>query len=172
MAGLQINIGDHVSPMAGYVAFPNDKRDAVRWARRKARWIAANKADANPAFSALPGGRTLTQILADNTIWVNYHATLGYFGETNMVGGKEVAIGVRAHNIGRWTVLATLIHELAHTNGAPGGASPLAERVLIACGLGHQHEQDTGVDDPSTPFDPGILGSLQQQASSQEQRYA
>ena len=56
-------------------------------------------------------------------------------------------------------VLGTLIHELAHADGVQGRVSPqAAEDALIPCGLGHQRERDTGVDDPNTPFDPSIIG--------------
>ena len=92
---------------------------------------------------------------------VNFHPTMPHFGETNQVGGKEIAISITSLRIGRWTVLGTLIHELAHSNGAPiddalGNPSPLAERALLACGLGKQSELTSGIDDPSTPYDPTI----------------
>ncbi|RYH11854.1 hypothetical protein [Tropicimonas sp. IMCC6043] len=156
---IQINIGDHTSPMAGYIAFPNNRREDIRWARRRAFWIARNKPGANPYFAGLPGGRTLQQLLDDNTIWINYHATLADWGQTNHAGGKEMAISVTAFRVSKWSVLATLIHELAHVNGVRGAVSPqAAEDALIPCGLGRQSERDTSVDDPATPFDPGIIG--------------
>ena len=82
------------------------------------------------------------------------------FGVTPGASGfaTELAIGPRAFRIGRWTVLATLIHELAHCNGAPGGGSTVAEDALPACGLGRLSEQSTGVDDPRTPYVPGLGG--------------
>ena len=174
MPQIQINIGDHTSSMAahGYVAFPAHRRPAIRWARRKAFWIAANKPAANPAFSALPGGRSLSQLLADNTIWVNYHATMPYWGETEFVGGKEIAISVMAHRVSEWSVLATLLHELAHSNGAPGSPSNQAESVLVPCGLGSASERGPAGDDPHTPFDPNIIGSLRRQAAGQRDSYA
>lgn len=66
-------------------------------------------------------------------------------------------------------MLATVIHELAHIGGAGGGATGLlctafssachaAERAVLECGLGNRREHRTGVDDPATPYDPGILG--------------
>jgi len=155
---MQINIGDHASPTAGYIAFPASKRATIRWARRRANWITKNKPTADVYYRTLPGGRSLTQLLADNTIWINYHPTMVHYGETNAVGGKEIAISNTAHRIGRWTVLATLVHELAHSNGAPGGADQSAERALLACGLGKRSERTSGVDDPHTPYDPDIEG--------------
>ncbi|HRD64905.1 MAG TPA: hypothetical protein PKY50_01995 [Candidatus Competibacter sp.] len=158
MPGMQINIGDHVSSEAGYVAFPNRHLETIRWARTKAKWITTNINSANSYFRTLPDGRSLSDLLADSSIWVNYHATMPHFGETNRVSGKEIAISERSFRIGRWTVLATLIHELAHADGAPGGADKRAERALIECGLGKRSELTTGVDDPATPFNPNISG--------------
>jgi len=158
MAQMQINIGDHASAMAGYQPIPNQYRETMRWARKKAQWITKNIPRANTYFSGLPGGRTLTQVLADDTIWVNYHPTMSAYGETEFVGGKEIAIANTAFRMGRWTVLATLIHELAHTNGAPGGTDNSAERAVLACGMGRNSEQTSGNDDPWTPYDPDITG--------------
>ncbi len=53
--------------------------------------IAANIAMANPYYRGLPGGRSLTDLLADRSIWINYHPTMVDFGETNWAGGKEIA---------------------------------------------------------------------------------
>ena len=117
-----------------------------------------NNPTADVYYRTLPGGRSLTQLLADNTIWINYHPTMVHYGETNAVGGKEIAISNSAYRIGRWTVLATMVHELAHSNGAPGGADQSAERALLACGLGKPSERTSGVDDPHTPYDPDIEG--------------
>lgn len=160
---MQINIGDHISSEAGYIAFPNQHRPAIRWARTKAQWITRNIPAADVYFRTLPNARTLTQLLADSSIWVNYHPTMPHFGETNRVGGKEIAISITSLRIGRWTVLGTLIHELAHSNGAPindalGNPSTQAEGALLACGLGKQSELTSGVDDPNTPYDPRIGG--------------
>ncbi len=158
---IQMNIGDHASPHAGFVSFPVAQRNMVRWARRRALWIARNKPGADPYFTGITAGaRTLTALLADRTVWINYHATLVDFGVTPGAAGfaKELAIGPRAFRIGRWTVLATLIHELAHCNGAPGGASTVAEDALPPCGLGKLSEVTSGVDDAHTPYVPGLAG--------------
>jgi hypothetical protein len=158
---IQINIGDHTSAHAGYIAFPNARRDTMRWARQRAIWIAKNKPTANVYFRNITAGaRSLTALLADRNIWVNYHATIVDFGETPGAAGfaTECAIGPRAFRKGPWTVLATLIHELAHCNGAPGGGSTVAEDALPHCGLGRLSELNTGVDDPHTPYTPGLSG--------------
>jgi hypothetical protein len=156
---IQINIGDHASSEAPrYVAVPFSHRFAASWARARAKLVARNMPSANTYFRSLPGGRSLSDLLADRTVWVNYGPGLGYYGETNFVGGKEIAIGPLAFRWGRWTVLGTLIHELAHSNGAPGGASAAAEEALLHCGLGRLSEKHTGTDDHGTPFEPGITG--------------
>ncbi len=156
---IQINIGDHTSPVANFIPIPNRHRTSMRWARTKARWIARNKPSADVYFRTLPGGRSLTALLADGSIWVNYHATSTAFGLTNHAGGTEMAISESAFRIGRWTVLATMIHELAHVNGVRGAISPLAaERAVLECGLGRRSELTSGVDDPWTPYDPTIRG--------------
>lgn len=158
---IQINIGDHTSPHAGYIAFPSEHRETMRWARRRAIWIAQNKPSADVYFRNITtGARSLTALLADSSIWVNYHATMTEFGVTPGASGfaSECAIGPRAFRIGRWTVLATLIHELAHCNGAAGGGSTAAEDALPHCGLGRLSEFSSGVDDSRTPYQPGLSG--------------
>lgn len=158
---IQINLGDHVSPHAGFIAFPNSRRETMRWARQRAIWIARNIPSADVYFRSIAAGsRSLTALLSDSNLWVNFHATLNDFGVTPGAAGfaTECAIGPSAFRIGRWTVLATLIHELAHCNGAPGGASTTAEDALPHCGLGTLREFRTGVDDPHTPYTPGLSG--------------
>jgi hypothetical protein len=158
---IQINIGDHISSEAEFIAVPGGARlEMVRWARRKAIWIAQNKPAADVYFRGITAGaRSLTALLADSNIWVNFQPTLVDFGVTPGDGfATECAIGPAAFRIGRWTVLATMIHELAHCNGAPGGASTVAEDSLPSCGLGTMTELRTGVDNPNTPYKPGLAG--------------
>jgi len=77
-------------------------------------------------------------------------------GQTTMF--TEIAIAPKAFRIGRWTVLATLIHELAHSDGAAWGRdSAEAELAVLACGLGRKSEQTQG-DDPYTPYNPRLRG--------------
>jgi hypothetical protein len=156
---IQINVGDHVSPQAGYLAVPLHLRDVTRWARTRAQTISRGMPGADVYFRTLPGGRSLTALLADRTIWINYGPGLGGYGETDVAGGREMAISTTAYRLGRWTVLATLIHELAHVNGVQGRLTPqAAEDALLSCGLGRRSERTSGVDDARTPFDPTIGG--------------
>ena len=156
--GIQINIGDHTSPVIRYVTVPADKREVLRWARTKAKAIAKGNPKANTFFKGLPGGRSLTQLLNDSTIWINYCPGLTLFGEAQ-ISGKELALGPSPFRKGKWVVLGTLIHELAHIDGAPtAGGSTLAEEALYHCGLGTDAEYYGGEDDPSTPYDPRYGG--------------
>lgn len=157
--GIQINIGDHVSPRAGWVTVPSgNKRDQLNWARARAKKIAKDMPSADTYFRTLPGGRSLTSILNDSAVWLNYDPTTTAFGLHSGTFNNEIAIGNAAFRIGRWTTLATVIHELAHLNGAPGGTDKRAEEALLHTGLGKWSEFRSGVDDPNTPYDPTIGG--------------
>jgi hypothetical protein len=156
MIGLQINIGDHSSSISTFIAIPDYHRGMARWARTKANEIARTIPRANSYFRGLPSGRSLTDILGDSSIWVNYAPAILDYGIIDRVGGKEIAISPTAFKVGRWTVLATLIHELAHSNGAPAN-SKAAEEAVLACGLGKRSEKGAS-DDPYTPYDPRISG--------------
>jgi hypothetical protein len=155
---IQINIGDHVSPFAPFFApVPFKHQFATKWARNRAKLIAANVKTADKYFKSLPGKRTLTQLLADRRIWINYAPEL-YARGMRQEGSNEIGIGELAYLRGKMIVLATLIHELAHIAGAPGGDSRAAEDALIHCGLGKQSEADRNIDDPGTPYDPDANG--------------
>ena len=159
---IQLNIGDHVSPHASFGAFPGGARlETMRWARKRALLVSVGMPSANVYFRGITAGaRSLSAILADSSMWVNFHPTLVPFGTTPGASGfaTECAIGPAAFRGGRWVVLATLIHELAHCNGAPGGGSTVAEDALPHCGLGTMAELRTGVDNPRTPYQPGLSG--------------
>jgi hypothetical protein len=166
---IQINVGDHAGNENGvpFTPFPLGLRAQVRWARTKASWIASNLPSANRYFTSLSGGRSLTVLLNDSSIWINYDPTLADDGAT--FHNRDLWIGPGPFRIGRWMVLATMIHELAHINGAGGPATGLvcnafsaachaAERAVLECGLGRRSERSTGVDDPATPYSPSITG--------------
>ncbi|MEO8278906.1 MAG: hypothetical protein ABI564_04385 [Ideonella sp.] len=155
--GIQINIGDHTSSVTRYVTVPASRRSVLHWARSQAKAIAKGNPKANKYFKGLSGGRTLTQLTNDSSIWINYYPGLTLFGEAE-IGGKELALGPNSFSKGKWVVLGTLIHELAHINGAPTGNDTQAEEALYHCGLGTEEEWLDGIDDPSTPYDPGSGG--------------
>jgi hypothetical protein len=153
---IQINIGDHVSPFAFFKPVPFRHQFATKWARTRAKEIAANVKTADKYFKSLSGKRSLTQLLADRRIWINY-TELPVAG-MRPGGSNEIGIGASTYLRGRMIVLGTLIHELAHIAGAPDGKSRAAEDALIHCGLGKQSEADSNIDDPSTPYEPRITG--------------
>lgn len=105
----------------------------------------------NNAFKALPGGRSFAEVWADNTVWLNFDPSK-QFGDFGARRGKEVTITAYAFGMGHWTVAATLVHEMAHVNGAPG-ITHQAEGTLKNCLL-------PGLEDPS------ILGMLTSPANA------
>jgi hypothetical protein len=88
----------------------------------------------NTCFSALPGGKSFDDVIDDASIFISFDPSGPNSGVTNAVGGKEITISAGEFRGGRWTVAATLVHELAHTNGASGTTLD-AERTLKCCGL-------------------------------------
>ena len=94
-------------------------------------------ASCDAAFRALPGGRSFAQVWADPSVWISYDPgkAAGRFGATM---GNEVAISDYTCRMGEWTMVATLIHELAHVNGA--GAGHDAEGTLEKCLMKAHHD--------------------------------
>lgn len=89
----------------------------------------------NKCFSALPGGRTFDDVFDDASVFISFDPSGPDSGATDSVGGKDITVGKREFRVGRWSVAATLVHEFAHVNGAPGGLSAAAETTLTCCGL-------------------------------------
>lgn len=98
----------------------------------------------NKCFAALPGGRTFDDVFDDATVFVSFDPSGPNSGVTDAVGGREITISVSEFQGGRWTVAATLVHELAHVNGASATTAD-AEKSLKCCGL-------------SGLFRPGAIG--------------
>jgi hypothetical protein len=90
----------------------------------------------NRCFSALAGGRSFDAVFADASIFISFDPSGPASGATDSVGGRDITISAQEFRVGRWSVAATLVHELAHTNGAPGAPSAEAENTLRCCGLG------------------------------------
>ena len=95
-------------------------------------------------FSRLPGGRTFADVFDDASVFISFDPAGPNSGRTDSVGGREVTIGASEFRIGRWSVAATIVHELAHVNGA-GIATADAENTLRCCGF-------------SAHFRPGAIG--------------
>ena len=88
-------------------------------------------APCNAAFRALPNGRTFAALWVDPAIWINFDPrnVSGDFGATS---GNDITITAFSLGMGKWTVAATLVHEMAHVNGAPGNTHA-AEGTLRSC---------------------------------------
>lgn len=106
----------------------------------------------NDCFRKLPRGKTLQEIWDSNQVWVNYFEARDRYGEAR--GDFDIAVAEDAFKKGKMMVVATIVHELAHIAGAPGGArlsddtpNLQAESVLKCCLL-------------SEMFDPNALGVL------------
>ncbi|MBG6200376.1 hypothetical protein IWQ48_001505 [Labrenzia sp. EL_13] len=152
----QFNIGDHVSPQAGFVEFSAPQHDQLKWCRSKLFKMVAGNLSCDDYFRSLPNSRTLTDLINDSSIWVNYGPGIAtpFYGKTYSASG-EIGIADSAFRMGRWTVLATIIHELAHVNGAPGrGGDTRAEEAVYHCGLATS-DASYGLDEvPGTPCYP------------------
>jgi hypothetical protein len=99
----------------------------------------------NAAFKALPGGRTFADLWGDPNVWVSFDPD----GRATSFGGtlgKEITLSAYACRMGHWTLVATLVHELAHVGGVHG-PNNAAEATLKAC-LMRAH------------YNPYIIGSL------------
>jgi hypothetical protein len=91
----------------------------------------------NSYFSHLPGGRSFDDIWRDPAFWINWdnRPNPGFYGATSSANPTEITISQFALNKGAWVTVATIVHEMAHVNGAPGGSSTAAEDSLPRCGL-------------------------------------
>jgi hypothetical protein len=92
----------------------------------------------NVAFSKLKGRRDFASVWKDPRVWISYNPSPeeGLYG---MFHKDDISIAAYVFTIRdpiRW-IAGTLIHELAHFNGAPGGwtDSKEAEATLPPCGF-------------------------------------
>ena len=92
----------------------------------------------NAAFKKLPGRRDFATIWKDPGIWISFNPNpeKGLYG---MWFKNDISIAAYVFTIIdpiRW-IAGTLIHELAHFNGAPGGwtDNKEAESTLPPCGF-------------------------------------
>ena len=100
-------------------------------------------------------GRDLHQQWNNPNLFIDYwpatnwpFTTKKYFGATH---SNDLDISISAWALderNRWMIAATIVHELAHMAGAPGGSSHAAERAVRECGFGDQ-------------YDPDVQGSIQ-----------
>jgi hypothetical protein len=108
-------------------------------------------AGCNSSFASQSGGRTFQSMFDDHTIWINYDPDNGgrLWGWTMPpTYPRDIVICRYALRMGRWSAAATIVHELAHLNGAPGGASHAAEQRVRECRM----------MSPNGPYDPHVTG--------------
>jgi hypothetical protein len=105
----------------------------------------------NKRFKELPGGRSFDDILNDDDVWISYDSrkTVDWYGITNFVGGKEISISQETFDKGRWFVAGTLVHEMAHVNGAPVTTGD-ADNTLLYCGVKSAYEGAIGMRQSGT----------------------
>ncbi len=157
----QFNVGDHISPIGHYGAFSTGttKYSMLKWTRRKLFKMVKNNPACDVYFRTLSGGKSLTNLINDSGIWVNHAPSVAPLTGEIHVPTREIGLSDIPFNKGRWVLLGTIIHELAHANGAPiTGGDTSAEDALYPCGLGTSDEFFGGDDDPRTPYRPGIGG--------------
>ncbi|MET1415573.1 hypothetical protein ABVF61_25100 [Roseibium sp. HPY-6] len=150
----QFNIGDHVSSQIGFTCFSLAQYRQLKWSRAKLFELVKTNPNCDAYFCSLPGGRSLTNLINDRSIWVNFAPSIEAprYGKACLASG-EIGIADRAFRMGKWTVLATLIHELACLNGASDrGGDSSAEEAVYFCGLGTSEKHDCAVEDLSWSF--------------------
>lgn len=103
----------------------------------------------NKYFKKLPKNRSFNSVWRDPSIFIDFSpsTTSGFFGATHS-SLKDVTLTawcIDANNI--WMIAATIVHEFAHVDGAPGGTSHAAEKANDMCGFKPQ-------------YDPTIVGSI------------
>jgi hypothetical protein len=94
------------------------------------------------AFGKLPGGRKFSDLWADQAIHISFHTSPDpkLFGQAKL-NGKDLAVSYGSFKQGWKMVAATIIHEMAHLNGAPDDTKD-AEKTLLHCGLKSMHRKD------------------------------
>lgn len=117
-------------------------RAAMTWIQRNIIDGTACYITCEEAFKALPGGRTFSEMWNDPDIWISFLQTpdITIYGEA-VYKGKDMAVSYGSFKHGWKMVAATIVHELAHLNGAPSNTKD-AESVLLHCGLEDEHRDD------------------------------
>lgn len=105
----------------------------------------------NESFLALPYQNDFRSFIDNPYIWINYDPAndgeLCGWTRPN-VYPMDIVLTQYSLRMGKWLAAATIIHELAHLNGAPGGDSHTAELRVLECGL----------HSANGPYDPKAKG--------------
>jgi hypothetical protein len=104
----------------------------------------------NRYFKGLGANKSFRILWTDNSIFINFAPsnTVGFYGATHS-NNKDVSVSAWCLDTkNRWMIAATIVHELAHVAGAPGGTSHAAEKAVDKCYFNAQ-------------YDKTIVGSIQ-----------
>lgn len=149
----------HVGPMkngdAEWLPYDNTiviQKNLLLTAISMIRVFILGRTTCDKAFKSLPGGRSFSEIFNDNSVWISYCKDPNIYGYTDAVGGKEITICQHAFGKGVGAVTGTLVHEMAHVNGADG-STHAAEATLPPCFM-------TAVYDPTIVGNRSILPVL------------
>jgi hypothetical protein len=98
----------------------------------------------NAYFRGLPGTRTFQVVLDDPRIWISRDPHGPAAAETV---GLHITLGLQTLRIGFWAAAATLLHEMAHVNGATD-IDGQAEKALLHAGLQQHYVRTNSVPRP------------------------
>jgi hypothetical protein len=151
MAIINLSGSGHMPPAtSGGITFTAYNSNTLKSQKKMlddALWILRNNLKGykpcNDCFTALPRGQTFDALMASNSIRISYSknsfwSTFG--GDIFALNiGNDISVTQFAFNRGVWSVAATLVHELAHVNGAPN-TTHQAEGTLLCCGMQKGHD--------------------------------
>lgn len=111
----------------------------------------------NDCFRRLPGRRSFQELWDDSDVWIHYNGASSSFG-FHRLGTKEIAVCFKSFmsrpgepgKPNSMQVAATIVHELAHVNGAEGDPAKRdnsAENTLRFCLL-------------TQMFNPEVFGAI------------
>lgn len=117
-------------------------KSAMSWIQQAVVDSAECATGCNEAFQKLPGGRTFAKMWNDPQIWISFLKTtdIKEFGAA-VHCGFDLSVSYGSFRHGWKMVAATLVHELAHLNGAPANTTD-AEDTLLHCGLADKHRDE------------------------------
>ena len=117
-------------------------KSAMSWIQEAVIASKECSAGCDAAFQKLPGGKTFSEMWQDQQIWISFLKTpdTKTFGQA-VRWGRDLAVSYGSFRLGWKMVAATLVHEIAHLNGAPDDTTE-AEDTLLSCGLADKHRAE------------------------------
>ena len=141
----------HIGP-AGSTTIPDKYLPVVSRSLKLLQAKMRNAKSCNDDFSTLPGGKTFRELFDNAAIWVNYDplnngSLWGWTMPTAFP--NDVVLTQYPLRMGYWSTAATIVHELAHLNGADG-TTHAAEHTVKSCLMKSK----------GGPYDPNIIGRV------------